>query len=150
MQHSAALTPLLNCFERVAAACDALETIADALPDRVAAGQCQRAADETISAMRQMHDCEDRYLMPLLSNSQRRELRQIADDLAQGRKVDMEAALEVEEVLAAFAVGRPILSTDATGYMLRALFEGLRRHISRERDLLALIDGVPPAGQSLH
>lgn len=124
--------------------------IADALPDRVAAGQCQRAVAETIAAVAQMHDCEDHYLIPLLSGSTRRELRQIANDLEQARKVDMEAALEVEEVLSAFALGHPILSTDATGYMLRALFEGLRRHIGREKDLLALLEDVPPPNQSLH
>ena len=60
------LAPLLDSYERVIAACDALEAVADALPDRVAPGQCQRAIHETTTAVRQMHACENDLLMPLL------------------------------------------------------------------------------------
>ena len=144
------LAPLLESYERVIAACDELETIADALPDRIAPGQCERAIRETTTAVRQMHACENDLLMPLLANAQRPELRKIADDLEQAHLVDSESLVEVDEVLTALALGQPILSTDATGYLLRAFFEGLRRHVGRERDLLALIDATAPPGHSLH
>jgi hemerythrin-like domain-containing protein len=144
------LAPLLESHERVIAACDALETIADALPDRIAPGQCERAIRETTTAVRQMHACENDLLMPLLSNAQRPELRKIAADLEQAHQVDSESLIEVDEVLTAFALGQPILSPDATGYMLRAFFEGLRRHVGRERDLLALMADWPQPRRSLH
>lgn len=144
------LAPLLESYERVIAACDTLEAVADALPDRVAPGQCERALGETAAAVRQMHACEDGLLMPLLANAQRPELRKIAQDLEQAHLVDSESLAEVDEVLTALAAGQPILSTDATGYMLRAFFESLRRHIDRERDLLALIETGPQPGRSLH
>ncbi len=144
------LAPLLESYDRVIAACDALEAVADALPDRVAPGQCERAMRETAAAVRQMHACEDGLLMPLLSNAQRPELRKIAEDLEQAHLIDSESLVEVDEVLTALAVGQPIVSTDATGYMLRAFFEGLRRHIGREKDLLALIETWPQPGRLLH
>jgi hypothetical protein len=150
MPQGPTLNPLLACYERVTAACDALESIADSLPDRVAAGECEKAADETVAALVHMHDCETRLLLPLLRASQRPEFNRIAKDIDQTHKVDSEAAMEVEEVLKAFAHGRPILSTDATGYLLRAFFEGIRRHIGRQRDLLALVEDTKPAGRSLH
>lgn len=142
--------PLFESYDRVTAACDELETIADALPDRVAPGQCERAVRETAAAVRQMHACENDLLMPLLANAHRPELRKIAGDLEQAHLVDGESLIEVDEVLTALALGQPILSTDATGYMLRAFFEGLRRHIGREKDLLALMETWPQAGRSLH
>jgi hypothetical protein len=144
------LASLLECHDRVIAACDALETIADALPDRVPPGQCERALRETGAALRQMHETESRVLVPLLTKAQRPELRKIADDLVQAHLVDSESLIEVEDVLTAFALGHPILSTDATGYMLRAFFESLRRHVGRERDLLALIEAWRLPGNSLH
>jgi hypothetical protein len=126
--------PLLESYDRVTAACDALEAIADGLPDRVAP----------------MHACENDLLMPLLVDAHRSELRRIAGDLEQAHLVDDESLAEVDEVLTALAAGQPILSTDATGYLLRAFFEGLRRHIGRERDLLVLIEDWPQPGRRLH
>ena len=141
---------LLESYERVMAACDALEAIADALPDRVAPGQCERTVREVAVAVRQMHAHENDLLMPLLMDAQRAELRKIAADLEQAHQVDGESLIEVDEVLSAYSLGQPILSPDATGYMLRAFFEGLRRHVGRERDLLALMKDWPQPGRLLH
>jgi ABC-type transporter Mla subunit MlaD len=142
--------PLLESYDRVTAACDALEAIADGLPDRVAPGQCERALRDVAAAVRQMHACENDLLMPLLVDAHRSELHRIAGDLEQAHLIDDESLAEVDEVLTALAAGQPILSTDATGYLLRAFFEGLRRHIGRERDLLALIEDWPQPGRRLH
>jgi len=44
------------------------------------------------------------------------------------------AAADLSEVLLAHGHGRPIENPEALGYMLRALFESMRRHIAFERD----------------
>ena len=46
-------------------------------------------------------------------------------------------AEEVQYELMLLGQGRPVLAPEATGYMLRGFFEGIRRHIRHERDLLA-------------
>ncbi|WP_297109962.1 hemerythrin domain-containing protein [uncultured Devosia sp.] len=150
MPEDTSLDPLRRCYERVTAACDGLEQIADALPDRVPAGQCARAASEAIVALKRMHECELALLLPGLAASPLRDVQKIAADIEQAHKMDSEAVLEVQEVLLAFAAGRPILSADATGYLLRAFFEGLRRHIARQRDLIGLLADLPRSDRSLH
>ena len=48
-------------------------------------------------------------------------------------------AEEVQFELQQIATGQPVLAPEATGYMLRGFFEGLRRHVRHELELMAAL-----------
>jgi hypothetical protein len=47
---------------------------------------------------------------------------------------DSVAAEDISETLLAHGHGKPIDNPEALGYMLRAMFEALRRHVAFEQD----------------
>lgn len=145
-----AFDALDQCYQRLLATCDALESLADALPGPVSADQCQKLADDAITLVAETHRLEEQVLLPLLATSTRRELYKVAERLRQEHAFDSQAALEIEEALTGLVSGRPILSADATGYLLRSFFESVRRHVHAEQDLLMLITDRNSTGRSLH
>jgi len=148
-QHSS-LEPLHRSHERLLEICDELEAIADGLPDRVPAARCQVLAGAAVAALLQAHESEEQLLLPMLGDSPRPELRQLAARLRREHEFDGETVMEVEEALLALAAGQPNLSPDAIGYLLRSFFESLRRHIQSEQNLLMLLGDLPPDRRSLH
>jgi len=118
--------------------CADLEKVADALPDNVDLAACGALAERvpaTVAAV--VHAEEDRvfpYLLRRLPDMP--DLAASIERLKAEHNADLYYAEEVKEALTDFAAGRPTLSTDAIGYMLRGFFDGQRRHIAAERQLL--------------
>ena len=77
-------------------------------------------------------------------------MRHLAIRLRQEHAFDSATALEIQDALTALATGTPALSADATGYLLRAFFESLRRHVHAEQDLIILINDITPSAGRLN
>jgi hemerythrin-like domain-containing protein len=132
----------LEAFEHghaeLARLCADLEKLADGLPDNVDLAACGTLAHRvpaTVSGI--FHDEEDRLFPYLLRRlPELPDLAPAFDRLKAEHHADFCYAEEVEEALTDFAAGRPTLSIDAIGYMLRGFFDGQRRHIAAERQLV--------------
>lgn len=138
------LTPeLKDAFERQMNLCDLLEHIADSLPQRLNRQECLHAARLIGPLIKQAHAAEEQLLFPEVAAAlgdgpgviERLRLEHIEDECF---------AEEVQYELLQMGQGRPLLAPEATGYMLRGFFEGVRRHIRHEIDLLSRLDGSPP------
>lgn len=125
--------------------CDGLEAIADALPEHIDARPCHRIAAELEPALLRLQQAETNELFPLLA------LRSDAGAIARRHKThiaDGAAAAEVTDALNGLLRGEPRPAPDALGYLLRAFFEGMRRHIAAETEWLRL--GRTSKGKSLN
>jgi hemerythrin-like domain-containing protein len=112
--------------------CDELEAIADDLPSRVDRLQCLTVASSLVPLLRECHRFEEEIVFPVFARAQDGE--KIVARLTSEHLEDDCAAEDLSEVLLAHGHGRPIENPEAFGYMLRALFESMRRHIAFERD----------------
>lgn len=138
---------LNRCYTDLLSICDALEAVADGLPNNVSATQCTELATEIVDLLALTHREEEAVLLPFLASSPRPELRHLARRLREEHDYDDDAVIEVREALLALAARHPLRSADATGYLLRSFFESLRRHVRAEQDLLAIFtDLTPPRG----
>jgi hemerythrin-like domain-containing protein len=118
--------------------CADLEKVADGLPDNVDLSACSVLAQDLRTILADVFRGEEDRLFPFLLRRfpEMPDLAPAFERLKAEHHADLCYAEEVEEALTAFAAGRPSLSTDAIGYMLRGLFEGQRRHIAAERQLV--------------
>jgi hypothetical protein len=131
---------LKKMFERQMKLCDDLEAVADSLPLRIDRHFCLHIARQIGPVLRDAHAAEELHLFPtILSRSEnggdvveRLRLEHIEDECF---------GEEVQYELLQLGQGRTVLAPEATGYMLRGFFEGMRRHMRHE---LALLSG--PAG----
>ncbi len=130
--------PLETSYRHMLTLCDRLEEIADALP-RIDARLCVTTADALEALVEKTHELEENVLFPLLVASGRPEMNQTVARLRQEHLFDSSAAQEVSETLRDMAGGHQALPIDAVGYLLRAFFEGMRRHVHGELDLLGLV-----------
>lgn len=112
--------------------CEALETIADDLPSRVDRLQCLVVASSLVPVLRECHRFEEESIFPALAAKPGGEA--VVTRLKVEHMEDDCAAAEVSEALLACGHGREIENPEAFGYMLRALFAPMRRHIAFERD----------------
>ncbi|MBN8994264.1 MAG: hemerythrin domain-containing protein [Rhizobiales bacterium] len=132
----------LEAFEaghaELARLCADLEKLADGLPDNVDSGTCDALAHRVPATVSEVLRGEEDLLFPYLTRRlpDMPDLATTLTRLKAEHHADLCYAEEVEEALADFAAGRPGLSTDAIGYMLRGFFDGQRRHIAAERQLL--------------
>lgn len=136
---------LQRCYGQLLQLCDQLEDIADRLPGRVTAAETKALAKAILAGLADTHAEEELALLPALAMSPKPELRRLAQRLRQEYDADTQSALELAEVLVSLNGRQPLLSPDATGYLLRAFFESVRRHVRSEQDLLILLDAIPPA-----
>lgn len=114
--------------------CDALEAIADDLPSRVDRLQCLAVASSLVPLLRECHRFEERIVFPAFSRSDGGQA--VVARLTAEHVEDDCAAEDLSEALLAHGHGGPIENPEALGYMLRALFGSMRRHIAFERDHL--------------
>ncbi|MEO9340387.1 hemerythrin domain-containing protein [Mesorhizobium sp. SB112] len=114
--------------------CDALEAIADDLPSRLDQLQCLVIASSLVPLLRECHRFEEEFVFPVFARS--RSGSGIVARLTSEHLEDDCAAEDLSEALLAYGHGRPIENPEAFGYMLRALFGSMRRHIAFERDHL--------------
>ena len=116
--------------------CDLLEEIADRLPDRIDGRQCVYAAAALRYRVNAHHQLEEDVLFPRLAAraGDDPDLHKILKRLADEHRTDEGHCEEAIELLTKLSEGIAPRNVEAAGYMLRGLFEGLRRHIAFEND----------------
>ncbi len=128
-------TDLHESFAQQLALCDALEAIADSLPNGLNHQRCLRVAQLIGPVLRNAHQAEETVLFPHI-------LATHADGSAVVEQLRLEHiedecfGEEVQCELQLLGCRRPVLAPEATGYMLRGFFECLRRHVRHEHDLM--------------
>lgn len=132
---------LREVFDQQMNLCDSLERIADSLPHRLDRPHCQQIADLICPLIKQAHASEEALMFPHLA-AEHGDGRQVVERLRLEHIEDECFAEEVEFELQQIATGRPVLAPEATGYMLRGFFEGLRRHVRHERELMAALSST--------
>jgi Hemerythrin HHE cation binding domain len=136
------ISQLLALFEAHQSAklrlCDELEAIADSLPENAGPKECLAAARSMCGLLRSAHAFEEDQLWPIL-----RDLNPDDDDLDRSLErlrgehwEDESYGDELASVLADWAMSVGNRNAEATGYMLRGFFEGVRRHIAFELEHL--------------
>ena len=118
--------------------CDKLEEIADSLPNSIDRNACTCAALALRYRVGVHHAVEEEALFPLLR-------ARIGNDIVFSRillrlqdehRMDEGHCDEVLELLTSLSTGNPPENAEAAGYLLRGLFESMRRHIAFEEDYL--------------
>ena len=121
-------------FDNQIELCDELEHLADALPD-LDPQQCLHVARAIRPLIVQAHQVEEALLFPQLV-ARLVEGRALVESIRIDHLEDEYFADEVADHLRLLGSGHAGFEPEATGYMLRAFFEGIRRRIRHERALL--------------
>ena len=133
--------------------CDQLEDLADNLPDRIDVSDCLRTARSLVPAVRAAHRFEEHVFFPMAQSvmAQSAGAQSAGPQSERGQNFSMDEALsrlrgehredesfaeEAAEALMDWGMGSDRRGPETTGYMLRGLFETLRRHIAFERAVL--------------
>jgi hemerythrin-like domain-containing protein len=118
--------------------CDAMELIADGLPDEVDSRLCAQVASCLQFDLPLHHHDEETALFPMLRRRSLAEdgLSEILDRLASEHSSDTDFASEIAEALDALGQGGRSGNPDMLGYMLRGFFERYRRHVHWENTLV--------------
>lgn len=118
--------------------CDALEEIADTLPNRVDKQKCLLTARTIMPVVKSAHLFEEQVLFPTLQieNATSQRLDTAIERLYAEHWEDEGFGDEISEALLAYGCGESF-DPEKLGYMLRGFFEGLRRHVAFEKEVLA-------------
>lgn len=118
--------------------CDAMERIADGLPDDVDRRLCAQVASCLHFDLPAHHHDEESALFPLLLQRTGPEhgLNDILGRLASEHATDNDFAGEIAEALELLGQGGSPRNPDMLGYMLRGFFERYRRHVQWETTLV--------------
>lgn len=121
--------------------CDDLEAVADSLPnpDR---SSCRRLAAALKPAIEAANALEETVLFPAILHRLPAEGAAI-ERLRREHMHDRAAADEIARVLVILSRGGGTRSWDAIGYMLRAYFVSVRRHVACEQSFVAALRSVP-------
>lgn len=120
--------------ERHLLLCDALEAIADGLPDNVNPNLTRCALTLLRSSALDDARAQEQALLQALGHhtASTRHLRFVIDRLAADHADDCCAALEIAGALGELAEHGSVSNPDLLGFMLRAYFDAQRRHIEWE------------------
>lgn len=118
--------------------CDAMERIADGLPDEVDRRLCAQVASCLQFDLPLHHQDEEEGLFPLLRRRALPEdgVDQILERLASEHSSDNDFASEIAEALETLGQGGRPANPEMLGYMLRGFFERYRRHVHWENQLV--------------
>lgn len=117
------------------ALCRTLEDIADSLPTSIDPQRCMLAAKALGPVISGMHHYEEQHFFPWIRTQLTGDLTRTLDRLRFEHLEDACFAEELTDALLKLGAGTST-NMDALGYMLRGFFEGLRRHIAFEQELL--------------
>lgn len=133
--HPSPCTCIKDIHERKLALCDRLEAIADSLPWQIDRLECLKVAGELSPSLRKDHAFEESHVFPAFEITGRKaESARSVARLKEEHIADECAAAELSEVLLRIGHGGGIDNPEALGFMLRALFQALRRHVAFERE----------------
>ena len=118
--------------------CDAMEKIADGLPDDVDRRLCAQVASLLQFDLPLHHQDEEHGLFPLLKHRALPEdgLAGTVDRLTAEHAADNDFASEIAECLDRLGQGVRPANPEMMGYMVRGFFERYRRHIEWENALV--------------
>ncbi|MBW8636028.1 hemerythrin domain-containing protein [Hoeflea sp. WL0058] len=119
--------------------CDILETIADLLPDRHDRRQCAELSQTLVPLITRLHRFEDDVLFSsALQRSSVAEPVSRAIKRFRGEHSEDEFRMEeLSELLRELGRERQPENPEAAGYLLRSVFEAVRRHCAYEREYLS-------------
>ena len=116
--------------------CDELERIADDLPHKVQRALCLSIAARIVPMLKHSHAYEEEVVFPAFAAAATTPA--VGDASIRRLKAehveDECAAQDLADVLFAIGHGSAIDNPEALGFMLRAFFETMRRHIAFERE----------------
>lgn len=130
-------------YAALLALADHLEVIADGLPDRIDRQDCLLMSRAIGPMLTRIQHFEETEIHPALLAwpALQSEIIDTIGRLKLEHQVDACYAEDVQDMLHGLGEGRPSLSPDAAGFMLRGFFESLRRHVAFEQQLiLPLLD----------
>lgn len=129
--------------------CDRLEYIADLLPDRADQQDCLLLAQNIVPLVRRAHIFEEETVFPLLlvNLSASQSLKDSLERLKLEHMCDEEFASDLCLSLREFVINRPSANPETLAWMLRGFFDGLRRHIAYEQELLLPLMDMPSKGE---
>ena len=140
---------LLECaLQDQAVLCNALESVADRLPDKVAHGEClhlRRAIPPILTAV---HRLEEEVILPWMMQHWRTPpgLAEILDQIRYEQLEEECYAEELCDALRAYGTGLGKPSPETLGYILRGYFDCARRRIRFDCTvLLPMLSAVPIA-----
>ena len=123
--------------------CDALEELADSLPNQVDVQNCMALSRSVLPTIRHAQKLEETRLFPQLMQAypDDHRLQASLDRLRQEHLEDDSFADEIACLLHdCGSTGRPC-NAESAGYMLRGFFSSVRRHVAFEHEcLLPLIE----------
>jgi hypothetical protein len=136
-----------RAYEEKLKLCDALEQIADALPnvDRL---KCLGTANAIVPLLRNIHQYEETIIFPAYEAATGGSIANLASiRRLRAEHVEDECfAGEVTEILLAIGHGEAVGNAEAVGFMLRGFFESMRRHIAFEREHVLPAIGIIDQG----
>jgi len=127
-----------RCHDALLLLCDELEALADSLPSGADHQRCLHLARAVYPIVASSQKVEEALLLAPLT-SLAANLPDVPTTLERLRfehHSDLCFAEELNDVLLAFGRGENLIAPDAVGYMLRAFFESVRRHVAFEREIL--------------
>jgi hypothetical protein len=133
--HPSPCDSIRSIHQHKLALCDRLEAVADSLPWRIDRLECLKLAGELAPSLRRDHAFEETHVFPAFETNARGPdgARSVAR-LKEEHVADECAAVDLSEVLLRIGHGGEVDNPEALGFMLRALFQALRRHVAFERE----------------
>jgi hypothetical protein len=120
---------LLSSHDRL---CDDLEALADSLPDHIDTSAAMALAHDLHPVLRSCHDHEETFVFPALLGCvpefQPTLLRLRAEHFE-----DEDQAIVVADAVTAYVRNRGRADADPLGYLMRGLFQPVRRHAAFDR-----------------
>ena len=143
---------IMRCHDALLVLCDELEALADSLPSGTDRQRCLHLARAVPPLVASSHAIEEELLFHPLSCLAGRvpDMPSTLERLRFEHHSDLCFAEELNDMLLAFGRGDELMTADAVGYMLRAFFESVRRHVAFEKEILVpLLVLVQPINRSV-
>ncbi|MDH4985026.1 hemerythrin domain-containing protein [Aminobacter anthyllidis] len=133
------LAELNRRHSRLLMLCDMLENIADSLPRHVTPALCRTVATSLKPELDRVCEIEELFCFPYPTGlAEAHASSETLCRMCREHEGDRAAAEEIVRTLTKLARGRKDVNWDATGYMLRSFFVGVRRHVANEQCMLGL------------
>ena len=142
---------VVRCHDMQLLLCDEMEALADSLPSGANLRRRLHLACAVSALVASTHQIEEALLFGPLSRLANRvpDMPATLERLRFEHHSDLCFAEEIDEALLAFGRTEDLMTADAIGYMLRAFFEGVRRHVAFEREILVpLLSLVHPVSHN--
>ncbi len=130
---------LVRVYELQIALCDMLEQIADCLPAKHDRSMCARLSGIMVPLLNNIHRFEEAAIYPavMAGGQQTPTFATTIDCFRKEHSEDEFRAEELAETLLDLSREAKPANPEAAGYLLRSMFEAVRRHCSHELEYLS-------------